>query len=150
MTELRDLYQELILDHGRNPRNSGRIDAADHCADGRNPLCGDQIRVYVRRDGDCLEELRFEGSGCAISIASASLMSQAVRGRSIDETRRLFEAFQRLVTGKTDVEEASEDLGKLRVFEGIREFPVRVKCATLAWHTLQSALSDGDQPVTTE
>ena len=136
MSELRDLYQELILDHGKRPRNFGDLEDADCRADGHNPLCGDKITVY---------EIRFSGSGCAISTASASLMSEALHGKTMEEFNRLFGDFRQLVTQGSDVE-----IGKLRAFEGVREFPMRVKCATLCWHTMRSALAGSGDDVTTE
>lgn len=150
MSELRDLYEETILDHGKRPRNFGDLPDADGCADGHNPLCGDRIRVYVKTDGDRIETVRFEGRGCAISTASASMMSEALPGMSLEEVRRLFDKFTDLVRGGAT---PGETLGKLRVFEGVKEFPMRVKCATLAWHTLREAIkqsSEDDTTVTTE
>jgi nitrogen fixation NifU-like protein len=150
MDDLRDLYQEVILDHNKRPRNFGALEGASHSADGHNPLCGDQLSVYVMIEGDEVVDLRFEGSGCAISTASASLMTEAVKGKSLDEAERLFQGFHELLTGDpSQAAQASADLGKLAVFEGVREFPVRVKCATLSWHTLKSAL-DGDVAASTE
>ena len=150
MDSLRDLYQEVILDHNKQPRNFGSLDEPSHAADGHNPLCGDRLHITLVVDGDTVEEVRFEGSGCAISTASASLMTEAVKGRSVEEVERLFEGFHELLTGDpAQVAEASAELGKLAVFAGVREFPVRVKCATLAWHTLNAALA-GDDGATTE
>jgi nitrogen fixation NifU-like protein len=151
MSDLRDLYQETILDHYKRPRNFGELAAPDRRAEGHNPLCGDQIDVFVRLDGDRLGEVAFTGSGCAISTASASLMTEAVKGKSLAEAERLFERFHELLTGDPSREaEAVEELGKLAVFAGVREYPVRVKCATLAWHTLHAALADRRARVTTE
>jgi nitrogen fixation NifU-like protein len=150
MDDLRDLYQEVILDHNKQPRNFGHVEDPTHEADGHNPLCGDKLHVSLVLEGDRVSDVRFEGSGCAISTASASLMTEAVKGRTVDEARRLFEGFHELVTGDpSQIARASAELGKLAVFEGVREFPVRVKCATLSWHTLQSALT-GEASATTE
>ena len=150
MNELRDLYQEVILDHNKTPRNFGTLEQATHEADGHNPLCGDQLHVAVTLDGDRVSDVRFEGSGCAISTASASLMTESIKGKTVEEAERMFGGFHDLLTGDPSVAaEASADLGKLAVFGGVREFPVRVKCATLSWHTLRAAL-DGDQSTTTE
>ena len=144
MSDLLELYQEVILDHNKRPRNFGQLPDADRVAEGHNPLCGDRLTLYVASDGDRVDDLRFEGSGCAISTASASLMTEAVKGKTVAEAKALFEAFHELLTGDPSVRgEAAVELGKLAVFTGVREYPVRVKCATLAWHTLQSALGDG-------
>lgn len=146
--DLRDLYQEVILDHNRRPRNFGTLPDANRTAEGNNPLCGDRITVHLRVEGDRLQGLTFEGSGCAISTASASLMTDALQGKTVEEAHALFHGFHELVTRGRDGD--LEDLGKLAVFEGVREFPIRVKCATLAWHTLEAALRQQDQPVSTE
>jgi len=148
MNELRDLYQEVILDHNRRPRNFRTLPAANRHAEGHNPLCGDRVTVYLEVADGRIRDLAFQGSGCAISTASASLMTEALKGRSLDEARQLFEGFHSFVT--TGAGEGSEELGKLAVFSGVREFPMRVKCATLAWHTLLAALEQTDQPVSTE
>ncbi|HXV77225.1 MAG TPA: SUF system NifU family Fe-S cluster assembly protein [Candidatus Polarisedimenticolaceae bacterium] len=154
MSDLRDLYQETILDHGKNPRNFRKLEDADRCADGHNPLCGDRLTVWVKLDGDRITDVTFDGNGCAISMASASMMGETLRGRSIDEVRRVFESFHELVTGGAGDGESRATLGKLVVFSGVSEFPVRVKCATLAWHTLRAALergvADDVRPVSTE
>jgi nitrogen fixation NifU-like protein len=153
MSDLRDLYQEMILDHGKNPRNFGKLDDADQCAVGHNPLCGDQLTVWVKLDGERITDVSFEGNGCAISMASASMMGETLRGRSIDDVRRVFDSFHDLVAGDGKENDGREKLGKLIVFSGVREFPVRVKCATLAWHTLRAALelqSHDPGPVSTE
>jgi nitrogen fixation NifU-like protein len=149
MSELSDLYQEVILDHNKNPRNFREIEDADQTADGKNPLCGDALRVYIAMDGDKIADVAFKGSGCAISKASASMMTQAVKGKTREETEHLFEEFHRMVTGELDIEADENDLGKLRIFAGVLEFPARVKCASLSWHTLNAALH-GDETVTTE
>jgi nitrogen fixation NifU-like protein len=148
--DLRDLYQELVLDHGRRPRNFRTIERPDRAAQGHNPLCGDRIALGLRVRGERVEDAAFQGSGCAISTASASLMTESVKGRTRAEVERLFERFHDVVTGE---DEAGDDLGKLAVFAGVREFPMRVKCATLPWHTLRAALAEGAPaiaPVTTE
>jgi nitrogen fixation protein NifU and related proteins len=139
MSDLSDLYQELILDHNRRPRNFGALTDATGQALGHNPLCGDRINVEVRLDADVIRDVRFTGSGCAISKASASLMTEAIRERSVSEALGLLERFQTMLTGRQPVD--LEGLGKLEVFSGVREFPMRVKCATLAWHTLKAALA---------
>ncbi len=144
--ELRDLYQEVILDHNRRPRNFGPLRDANRSAVGHNPLCGDRVTVHLRVKDDRVEGISFQGSGCAISTASASLMTEALRGKTIEEAHALFHGFHELVTRGSD----GEDFGKLAVFAGVREFPIRVKCATLAWHTLEAALDQKDQPVSTE
>lgn len=138
MSELRDLYQEVILDHNRRPRNFGTLADAREAV-GHNPLCGDRVTVYVRLDDDRVGEVAFTGSGCAISKASASLMTDAVRGMAQADVHVLFAAFQDAVTGQREV--SDEELGKLAVLTGVREFPSRVKCATLAWHALEDALA---------
>lgn len=147
MSDLRDLYQEVIFDHNRNPRNSRRIEDASHRAEGNNPLCGDQITIFVKLEDDRIEDVAFQAHGCAISTASASLMTQALKGKRVDEAEAMFADFHRMATGEAD---ASERLGKLAVLEGVREYPARVKCATLAWHTLQAALEGSGDTVTTE
>jgi nitrogen fixation protein NifU and related proteins len=139
MSDLSDLYQEVILDHNRRPRNFHALADASHSAEGYNPLCGDRLTLYLRLNGDTIEDLSFEGAGCAISKASASMMTDALKGRSIAEASALFDRFHRMVT--TPPSEPVEDLGKLSALAGVREFPVRVKCASLAWHTLKAALN---------
>ena len=152
MSELRDLYQEVILDHVKRPRNFGAIAAASHRADGHNPLCGDKLTVFLMLEDDRIIDVRFQGSGCAISIASASLMTDAIKDKTEDEVRAMFERFHTGLTAKDDTAagDALADLDKLAVFGGVREFPVRVKCATLPWHTLVAALDHAEQPVKTE
>src|SRR5512146_2603322 len=137
--ELRELYQQVILDHNKSPRNFKRLETANHYAEGYNPLCGDRIDVYVKLEDDKIADISFQGSGCAISKASASLMSTMVEGKTIAEAEILFDKFHHLITGKMNEEVDTEDVGKLAVFAGVREFPSRVKCASLAWHTLNSA-----------
>jgi nitrogen fixation NifU-like protein len=148
MSEMRELYQEMILDHHRHPRNSGKLAGANRQAEGFNPLCGDRVIVYALIDGDIIRDLSFEGTGCAICMASCSLMTEELKGRTIAEAEALFGRFHDLVTeGTPDV----EALGKLAVFDGVREFPVRVKCATLPWHALRAAIKQTvNQSVTTE
>lgn len=150
MSELRELYQSMILDHNKKPRNFRVLESANRKSDGFNPLCGDKITVYVDLDGDVVKDIGFVGSGCAISMASASLMTQSVKGKSVNEARRLFEGFRELVMGPPTEVPHAEKLGKLAVFGGVREFPMRVKCATLAWHTLRSALDGTDEVAKTE
>lgn len=150
MSDLRDLYQEVILDHGQKPRNFRAIEGSTADAEGVNPLCGDRVHVYVTKRGDTLEDVAFTGDGCAISKASASLMTQGVKGRTTGEFERLFEEFHGLVTGRPGADAGSATLGKLAAFGGVAEFPVRVKCASLAWHTLRAALAGRPDPVTTE
>lgn len=150
MSDLRELYQEVILDHNRHPRNFGYLEDADRDAQGYNPLCGDRITVRVKLDGDKIQDIKFEGSGCAISTASASVMTETLKGKTLAEAKALFEQFHDLVTGKADGEAGIAELGKLAVFAGVSEFPVRVKCATLCWHTTQAALDDQGDTVTTE
>jgi len=146
MSELRELYQEVIVDHGRHPRNFGALLDANYRKEGFNPLCGDKIMLYVHEQNGVIEKLQFEGSGCAISMASASLMTEVLKGKSLSEANTVFAAFHELVTqGKT-----TENIGKLAVMGGVSEFPVRVKCATLAWHTLKAALIQDENPVSTE
>jgi nitrogen fixation NifU-like protein len=146
---LNELYQNVILEHNRSPRNYHAMDDADHQAEGHNPLCGDRLTVWVRLDDDIIQDASFQGSGCAISKASASLMTAAVKGRTRREAEELFGRFHRLVTGTLDPAE-SETLGKLAVFSGVSEFPVRVKCASLSWHTLKAALDAPGLTVSTE
>lgn len=150
MDELQQLYQEIILDHNRNPRNFGTLEPCSHHAEGFNPLCGDRLELYINVDDQGLiENLRFTGKGCAISTASASMMTQHVLGRPVHEVAGLIEEFHAVVTGRLDPADAPT-LGKLRIFAGVAEFPTRVKCATLCWHTLRSALDRGGKPVSTE
>lgn len=148
MADLRELYQEVIFDHNRNPRNFRVMDPSDRKADGYNPMCGDKITVFLRLDGERIADVSFQGAGCAISTASASLMTEALKGKTLAEAERLFEAFHAAVTEAGDGH--AHDLGKLEVLAGVREFPARVKCATLAWHTVHAAMHDEHVPVTTE
>lgn len=149
MSDLRDLYQELILDHNRRPRNFGRLTDANHHAEGFNPLCGDKLTVYLKLVDGVIESVSFEGTGCAISTASASLMTEALKGKTEQEARSLFEGLRALLT-TDERKRTAVPLGKLEVLAGVREFPVRVKCAMLAWHTLDAALHDETRPVSTE
>ena len=150
MSDLEELYQEVILDHNRRPRNFQRLTDANREAAGHNPLCGDQVHVYLKVDDqEIIQDISFEGSGCAISTASASIMTETIKGKSLDQVQKLFDTFRSLVTGKAAASPDVE-LGKLAVFHGVSEFPVRVKCATLAWHTLQAALKQQATPVSTE
>lgn len=147
MSSLRDLYQEVILDHSKSPRNFSEIVDADRKADGHNPLCGDKVTIYLNLHNGVVKDVSFTGVGCAISTASASLMTEAVKGKTAAETEQLFKGFHELVTGKAS---GKSNFGELVVFRGISEFPVRVKCATLAWHTLRAALDEEGQAVSTE
>ena len=149
MSELSDLYQEVILDHSRHPHNFHAMEDATRKAEGYNPLCGDQVTVYLKLDGETIQDISFVGNGCAISRASASLLTQSLKGKTSAEAEKLFESFHRVVTGH-GVNGDRASLGKLEVFAGVSEFPARVKCATLAWHTLQAALHDQPEPVSTE
>ena len=142
MSELSDLYQEVILEHNKNPRNFREIGDANKKALGNNPLCGDALQIFVSMDGDTVSDVAFKGSGCAISKASASMMTQAVKGKTREEADVLFDEFHRMVTGKLDPEAEENHLGKLRIFSGVLEFPARVTCASLSWHTLNAALHD--------
>jgi len=148
MSELSDLYQEVILDHNKRPRNFHRMEQPSRHADGHNPLCGDRVTIYLDIEDGRVRDVSFEGSGCAISKASASMMTEAIKGRSLDEVETLFRSFHGLVTGQEPAAEG--DLGKLVVFSGVREFPARVKCASLAWHTMHAALENASETTTTE
>jgi nitrogen fixation NifU-like protein len=148
---MRELYQEVILDHHRRPRNFGKLANANRHAEGFNPLCGDRVTVYALVEGNLIRDVSFEGSGCAICVASCSLMTDELKGRSIADAEKLFGRFHDLVTGDGTAETDTKALGKLAVFEGVREFPVRVKCATLPWHALKAALDNlAEARVTTE
>lgn len=147
--DLKDLYRDVIVDHNKRPRNFGRIDAADAHADGHNPLCGDQLSITVKLAGDKIDDVKFEGSGCAISVASASLMTEAVRGKSLADFNALHTQVHELLT-QHDSSIDPMSLGKLGALSGVREFPARVKCASLCWHTLQAALQHNTQPISTE
>lgn len=149
---LRDLYQEMILDHQKSPRNFRELAEADRTAHGNNPLCGDKVTVYLKLDGDVVRDVSFQGAGCAICTSSASMMTGAIKGKSIAEIERLFGSFHTLLTDAPPDEDDDgvESLGKLRVFSGVRKFPIRVKCATLPWHTLLAAIRGSDNDVSTE
>jgi nitrogen fixation NifU-like protein len=149
MSDLRELYQQVILDHNKNPRNFHDMPDATNRVDGYNPLCGDHYTIFLKTHGDTIQDVSFTGSGCAISKASASVMSSTIKGKSKEEADRLFETFHALVTGDQSGLSAA-DLGRLAAFSGVSEFPARVKCATLAWHTLRSALDGKDEKVSTE
>ena len=149
MADLRELYQQTILEHNRNPRNFKKLESPNRTAEGNNPLCGDRITLYVRLDGDVIREIGFQGSGCAISQASASLMTAAVQGKNAAEAERMFRQFHDMVAGGPDAPADPGTLGKLAAFAGVREFPARVKCANLSWHTLHAALQS-QASVTTE
>lgn len=147
MSALRELYQQVIIDHGRHPRNHGIVENATHSHHGYNPLCGDKLNLTINIKDDIIQDVKFIGSGCAISIASASLMTEILRGKKIDEVHELFQQVHQLLTGHC---ENPEQLGKLSVLSGVAEFPARVKCATLSWHTLNAALAQSESPVSTE
>ena len=149
MSELSELYQQVILDHNKKPRNFRKLETANYTAEGYNPLCGDQLTVYLNLEGDLVKDVGFEGSGCAISKAAASMMTQAIKGKSKEQAEELFTEFHSMVTGELDEEKQENSLGNLKIFAGVREFPVRVKCATLAWHTMHAALNKQEQ-VSTE
>ncbi len=149
MSELSELYQQVILDHNKKPRNFRKLEQANHSAEGYNPLCGDHLTVYLALENGAVKEIAFEGSGCAISKAAASMMTQAVKGKSKEQAEELFTEFHSMVTGELDEETHENSLGTLKIFAGVREFPVRVKCATLPWHTLHAALNN-EEHVSTE
>lgn len=148
MSNLRELYQEIIVDHSKQPRNFGVLQEASRSKDGFNPLCGDKLTLHIQETNSVLEKIRFEGCGCAISLASASLMTEAVQGKTFAEIGALFALFHQLVTGQA--ESLTDQLGKLSVLAGVAEYPVRVKCATLAWHTLMAVLENNSETVSTE
>ena len=150
MSDLRELYQELIIDHSKRPRNFRVLEAAERKSEGYNPLCGDKVTVFVELEHDRVKNVSFQGSGCAISTASASVMTESVKGKTLAEAEALFEVFHNLVTGKPPAMGKTPELGKLAVFSGVSEFPARVKCAALAWHTLHAALQGASDPVSTE
>lgn len=150
MSDLRELYQQIILDHNKNPKNFKIVEPHTHFAEGYNPLCGDRIDVYLKVENGRVVDIGFQGSGCAISKASASVMTTIVKGKSVQEAQEIFEKFQKLITGELDAKSHLEELGKLAIFEGVKQFPTRVKCATLAWHTLIAALQGKKEEVSTE
>ena len=149
MSELSELYQQVILDHNKKPRNYRELETANRVAEGHNPLCGDQLTVYLRTEDNAVAEVSFIGSGCAISKASASMMTQTVKGKTREEAQTLFDEFHRMVTGELDEESEPNQLGRLKIFAGVRDYPARVKCASLPWHTMRAAL-EGEEVATTE
>lgn len=149
MSELSELYQQVILDHNKKPRNFRKLDGANRTAEGHNPLCGDQLTVYLQLEDDVIKDISFEGSGCAISKAAASMMTQSVKGKTRQEAETLFDEFHQMVRGELDEERDPNHLGRLKIFAGVRDYPARVKCASLSWHTLRAALED-QGTVTTE
>jgi nitrogen fixation NifU-like protein len=150
MDELRELYQEMLLDHHKHPRNHGKLEGASHHAEGYNPLCGDRVTIYLLLRGDVIEKVTFEGTGCAICTASCSVMTEVLKGKSEADAEKIFGEFHDLVTSDPGADFDSAGLGKLAIFAGVREFPMRVKCATLAWHTMRAALKTPGGTVTTE
>ena len=150
MSDISDLYQEVILDHGKRPRNFRELASANRRAEGYNPLCGDRETVYLELDGDVVADIAFQGAGCAISTASASMMTESLKGKSRPEAEALFERFHDLITGQSNAPESAPPLGKLEVFSGVRDYPVRIKCATLPWHTMRSALHGAGQTISNE
>ncbi len=150
MSELRELYQEVILDHNRNPKNFRKMDVHSHHANGHNPLCGDKLELFLEIEDGTIRDISFVGSGCAISTSSASLMTQFLKGKTIIETQKYFEHFHDLVTGKLLNDDELDKLGKLAIFAGVQEFPARVKCASLSWHTLMNALGSATETAQTE
>jgi nitrogen fixation NifU-like protein len=150
MSAIRDIYQEMILDHGRRPRNRRAMEGTGNRAEGNNPLCGDRVTVYVSLDGETIRDVSFVGEGCAISLASASVMTEILKGKTLEEADTLFTGFHAMLTGNGSSAGTSEGIGKLEAFRGVRDFPVRVKCATLAWHTMKAAVAASGKAVTTE
>ncbi len=150
MSELESLYQEVILDHNRRPRNFKVLEKANRQAEGFNPLCGDRVTIYLEVEGDVVKDVAFQGSGCAISMASSSIMTESLKGKSLVEVERLWTTFRELVTGESELASGQPDVGKLAVFGGVSNYPVRVKCATLTWHTLRAALRKAQKAATTE
>ncbi len=150
MSDLRELYQEVLLDHNRRPRNFQKLEGADRTAEGYNPLCGDQVTVYLKFDGEVIKEVTFQGSGCAISKSAASMMTMILKGKTRVEAEALFQKFHQMLTGDPGKREVPDGLGKLAVFSGVCEFPIRVKCATLPWHTMHAALEGKAERISTE
>ncbi len=146
--ELSDLYQQVILEHNKKPRNFKKLETANRVAEGYNPLCGDQLTVYLEVDGDIVKDVSFEGSGCAISKAAASMMTQSVKGKTRAEAEQLFHEFHRMVKGELDAETEDNSLGRLKIFAGVRDYPARVKCASLSWHTMHAALENKESAST--
>jgi len=149
-SEFQELYQEIILEHNRSPRNYGKLEDATHVLDGRNPLCGDHYKIYLKIEDGIVQDVNFEGSGCAISKASSSVMSTIIKGKTLKEADEYFNIFHKLVTGEADAEEYMDENAKIAAFAGVADFPVRVKCATLAWHTMHNAIHGKDNEVSTE
>lgn len=149
MSELSELYQQVILDHNKKPRNFHKLESANRTAEGFNPLCGDRLTVYLELEDEVVKDISFEGSGCAISKAAASMMTQSLKGKSKQDAETLFNEFHRMVTGELDLEATPNNLGRLTIFSGVRDFPARVKCASLSWHTMRAALH-GEETVSTE
>lgn len=150
MDDLRELYQQIILDHNKDPKNYGKIVNCSHASEGHNPLCGDHIKIYAQVEDGIIKDIKFEGEGCAIAKASGSIMTALLKGKTIEEAEKLFKTFQELITSEVDSDVDLENLGKLAVFAGVREFPTRVKCAGLAWHTVKAAIDEEDKIVSTE
>lgn len=150
MFDIRDLYQEVIVDHNRSPRNFGRLDDADKTLQGFNPLCGDKLTLYLKTSGETIDDIAFDGTGCAISVASASMMTDAVKGKTLDAAAALFSEFHGLITSDNANADNGAQLGKLAALAGVRDYPARVKCASLCWHTLRSVIRGDEQPVSTE
>jgi len=150
MPDLQDLYQDLIIDHSKKPRNFGIMDDADYTADGFNPLCGDKLKLFLKVEDGVIKDVKFVGAGCAISTASASVMTDVLKGQTVEQAENLFETFHYMITGPKDPQNVGSGLGKLAVFAGVSEFPARVKCATLAWHTLKNALAGKQAATSTE
>ena len=148
--ELNDLYQQVILDHNKNPRNFGKLEQHTHSADGHNPLCGDQIEVQLLIDGDVIKDVKFNGSGCAISKASASIMTTLIKGKTLEEAKQYFDEFHDVITADMDKVVDLDAMGKIAVFAGVREFPSRIKCANLAWHTMNNAIHEKHETITTD
>lgn len=149
MSDVQELYRELIIDHGRRPRNFSKLENANHMKEGYNPLCGDQLTVYLLEENNVIQDVQFQGCGCAISMASASMMTELLKGKTVEQAENIFEVFHQLITdGTTD--DSIDELGKLKVLAGVSQFPARVKCATLAWHTLKAAMHDNPKQVSTE
>jgi len=150
MSDLNDLYREVILDHSKRPRNFRKLETANHQADGYNPLCGDKVTIFLQLENEVIKDVGFQGAGCAISTASASMMTESLKGKTPAEAEALFERFHDLVTGQPETASEGPQLGKLSIFAGVQKYPVRVKCATLPWHTLRAALENKEEAVTTE
>jgi nitrogen fixation NifU-like protein len=150
MDDLRELYQQIILDHNKSPKNYGKIVNCSHASEGYNPLCGDHIKIYAQVEDGIIKDIKFEGEGCAIAKASGSIMTALLKGKTVEEAEKLFKTFQDLITSEVDSEVDLDNLGKLAVFAGVREFPTRVKCAGLAWHTVKAAIDEEDEIVSTE